>query len=93
MVIIVSLLSKSCSREENLFLCGMSFSFCVMKNFVPLYYFLLVVLFLSIILLFYKLIFILYLCTVALPYAVVLPATLYYVTLYGIVLSMIVICI
>ena len=48
----VSLLSKSCSREENLFLCGMSFPFCVMKNFVPLYYFLLVVLFLSIILFF-----------------------------------------
>ena len=64
-----------------------------MKNFVPLYYFLLVVLFLSIILLFYRFIFILYLCTVALPYAVVLPATLYYVTLLGIVLSMIVICI
>ena len=40
---------KSCSREESWFLYGMSFSFCVVKNFVPLYYFLLVVLFLFII--------------------------------------------
>ena len=54
-MIIFPVISLSCSREESWLLYGMSFSFCVVKNFVPLYYFLLVVLFLFIFLPFYVL--------------------------------------
>ena len=93
-MIIFPVISLSCSREESWLLYGMSFSFCVVENFVPLYYFFAC----GIIFIYYFCYFIsyfyLYLCTVVSSfYAVVLPITLYYVVLYGIVLSIVVICI